>query len=74
MNVASWQRCMAVVGTVHNGPQYCGNRARAGTDLNGRPVCNIHRCNQLGIEWRGDRGSYPHGTGGSWRFARGEFR
>lgn len=66
-------RCFAVVGSANRGPLYCGNRSK-GRDANGRPTCGVHASKQVGIEWLGSRGRYPHGLGGVWRFARGEFR
>lgn len=65
-------RCMAVVGSVHTGPLYCGHRAK--DEAYGRPVCGVHRAGQPGIEWFGDRGRYPHGTAGNWQFYRGTKR
>lgn len=66
-------RCMAVVGAVWTGPQYCGFRTTS-YDRNGRPCCKRHLDQQLGIEWFGERGNYPHGVGGSWQWRHGEFR
>lgn len=67
------QRCMAVTGTATFGPMYCGNRAKS-EDVNGRPVCGVHKAGQPGIPWYGDRGRYPEGTGGDWKWSRGEYR
>lgn len=67
------ERCYAVCGSTATGPLYCGNRAKS-VDANGRPVCGTHKKGQLGIAWYGDRYRYPEGTGGDWKFARGEFR
>lgn len=67
------ERCHAVVGTAFQGPQYCGYPAKR-TDANGRPCCGIHAAKQEGMEWLGDRGRYPLGTGGQWRFRQGEPR
>ena len=61
------ERCMAVMGNVHTGALYCGNRAK-GHDANGRPCCGIHLGKQHGIEWWGDRRAYPHGTAGRWQW------
>ena len=67
----SVERCFAVVGTVHSGPQYCGYRAKA-TDANGRPCCLRHLHKQEGIAWYGERYRYPEGTGGAWKFRHGD--
>ncbi len=70
------ERCMAPTGTVWTGPLYCGNKAK-GHDRNGRPVCGVHRRHPTrteGTAWFGDRGRYPEGTQGDWKFSRGEFR
>lgn len=66
-------RCMATQGTAFTGPLYCGNRAKT-VDVNGRPVCGVHRKGQPRIPWFGDQGRYPEGTGGTWKWVRGEFR
>ena len=65
------ERCCAVMGGP--GQRYCSNRARS-VDANGRPICGVHRSGQVDIEWFGDWASFPHGTGGTWWFARGEYR
>lgn len=67
-------RCFAVTGTVYTGPLYCGNRAKD-TDANGRPICNVHKRGNPGIEWRGEGHRYPYGDGdGGWKFAKGAAR
>jgi len=72
MSTATEQdRCHAVTGTAWTGPMYCGFPAKT-YDVNGRPLCGVHRRGNPGIEWLGDRANYPHGTGGSWRFKFGE--
>ena len=73
--VTEWDdRCMAVVGTVWSGDQFCGYKAK-GRDLNGRPCCGHHMGKQHGILWYGDRYWYPEGTGSKgrdWTFKHGE--
>lgn len=54
--------CCAVVGTVWDRWNMCGNPTKA-VDANGRPVCGIHKKGQPGIEWRGYAHRYPHGAG-----------
>jgi hypothetical protein len=66
-------RCMAVTGTASFGPMYCGNPSKT-EDANGRPVCGVHKKGNPGIAWRGDRYRYPEGTGGHWRFSKGDPR
>ena len=66
-------RCMAVVGTVWTGPMYCGNPAKT-EDVNGRPVCGVHKKGQPGISWFGGKRRHPEGHGGHWRFSKGEPR
>ena len=63
---------MHPTGTAATGPLYCGNKAK--TEVEGRPVCGVHKKGCAGITWRGERGRYPEGIGGDWKFARGEFR
>lgn len=66
-------RCFAVTGDVWSGNRFCGNPAKS-VDVNGRPVCGVHKKGQPGIAWYGDRYRYPEGTGGEWKWSRGEFR
>jgi hypothetical protein len=66
-------RCFAVVGTAWTGPAYCGHPAKT-EDVNGRPICGVHRRGIAGIAWYGDRYRYPEGTGGTWKFAHGPKR
>lgn len=66
-------RCMAMTGTAWTGPMYCGNPAK-GEDVNGRPICGVHRRGNPHTEWYGDRRRYPEGTGGHWRFSKGDPR
>lgn len=66
-------RCYGITGTAGFGPAYCGYKAK-GLDANNRPCCGIHLGKQEGIAWYGDRYRYPEGTGGAWRFHRGEPR
>jgi hypothetical protein len=66
-------RCMFPVGNVWIGPAYCGVSAKS-EDVNGRPVCGIHKKGAPGIAWYDDRYSYPEGTGGQWTFRTGPRR
>lgn len=74
-------RCYAVTGNVYTGPMFCGYPAKT-WDVNGRPVCGVHKKGQPGILWFGTRYRYPEGTQdsvgvartGRWKFAHGEPR
>ncbi len=65
-------RCFGILGTARTGPLYCGNKAKS-TDVNGRPVCGVHRNGHPHNEWT-EKGFYPNGPRGKWRFWNGEAR